>query len=550
MNRLALIFKASIHVGGLAGMTNLNRSRSQAVVTSQPPFWKAFPMPTLRLVLGDQLSRSISSLADYAPGDMVLMAELAEEATYVRHHKKKIAFIFSAMRHFARELEEEGLEVAYVRLDDPGNTAGFTGEVERALASGAFDRLVVSEPGEWRVMEMFRDWQDRLAVPVEVREDDRFLASLGQFERWADGRKQLRMEYFYRQMRRQSGFLMRDGEPLGGHWNFDQENRQAAPKGMVFPQRPAFKPDCITQDVLALVEARFGDHFGDLHPFDMPVSRAEALVALHAFIAQCLPEFGRYQDAMVEGEPFLFHANLSAAMNAGLLLPREVCEAAQRAYDAGLVPLNAAEGFIRQILGWREYVRGLYWLKMPHYKSLNALGASRALPGFYWSGQTDMACMADAIATTRRHAYAHHIQRLMVTGNFALLAGIAPDAINDWYLLVYADAYEWVELPNTHGMAIFADGGIMASKPYAASGAYINRMSNHCARCRYKVKKKSGPDACPFNYLYWDFMIRNRDQLAGNQRLAMIYRSLERMGADQIKTIQRNAHDFLTSLEE
>ena len=506
-------------------------------------------MPTLRLVLGDQLSSGLSSLADWEEGDMILMCEVLEEARYVRHHKKKLAFVFSAMRHFAEGLERDGKAVRYVRLDDPDNTGNFTGELRRALESGAFDQVVITEPGEWRVMEMIHSWQDSLDLPVLVREDTRFLASLGRFERWADGKKQLRMEYFYREMRRETGYLMNGDQPEGGQWNFDKDNRRKLPRDLVLPERLSFEPDATTRDVMVLVEARFKDHFGDLEPFGMPVTRDDAVQVLEHFVDVCLPHFGDYQDAMAEGEAFLFHSTVSAAMNCGLLEPREVCDAAQAAYEAGHAPLNAVEGFIRQILGWREYVRGLYWLKMPGYKDLNALEADRPLPDFYWTGRTDMACLADAISTTKTHAYAHHIQRLMITGNFALLAGVAPDAINDWYMVVYADAYEWVELPNTHGMAIFADGGIMASKPYAASGAYIDRMSDHCAGCRYKVKEKAGPDACPFNYLYWDFVMRNEPCLKGNPRMSMIYRSLAKMDDERRAQIKSDTESFFGRLD-
>jgi deoxyribodipyrimidine photolyase-related protein len=505
-------------------------------------------MPTLRLVLGDQLSMDISSLAGWEKGDVILMCEVAEEAAYVPHHKKKLAFLFSAMRHFAQELEHAGKAVRYVPLDDRDNSGSFTCEVERALKAGAFDCLVMTEPGEWRVMEMVRGWQDMFDCPVIVREDDRFFASLATFERWTEGRKQLRMEYFYRQMRKETGYLMDGDDPLGGQWNYDKDNRRKLPKDVNLPERLSFEADTITKEVLDLVAGRFDGHFGDLHPFTMPVTRGQALTLLDHFIAECLPCFGDYQDAMAQGEAFLFHSLLSASMNAGLLLPREVCDAAQAAFDAGHAPLNAVEGFIRQILGWREYVRGLYWLKMPDYKAMNALEADRPLPDFYWTGETNMACLADAITTTKTHAYAHHIQRLMVTGNFALLAGIVPDAINDWYMAVYADAYEWVELPNTHGMAIYADGGMMASKPYAASGSYINRMSDYCAGCRYKVKERTGPDACPFNYLYWDFIIRNEARLKPNPRMGMIYRSLDKMDDATRQAMQDDAESFLNNI--
>jgi deoxyribodipyrimidine photolyase-related protein len=503
----------------------------------------------LRLVLADQLTRDLASLADIDPTrDVVLMVEVAEEATYVKHHKQKIAFLFSAMRHFAAALEAEGLHVDYVRLDAPGNAGSFTGEVERALARHRPERLCLTEPGEWRVLEMMRGWPTAFGLPVEIRDDDRFFASRGRFARWAEGRSSYRMEFFYREMRRETGLLMDGDEPEGGRWNFDAENRKRLPASVKPPPRRRFEPDAVTRAVIDLVAARFPDHFGDLEPFGWAVTRADALAALDHFVKDALPRFGDYQDAMKAGDGFLFHAILSPYLNCGLLTAREVCVAAERAYRRGSVPLNAAEGFIRQILGWREYVRGIYWLRMPAYAETNALGAARRLPWFYWSGETDMNCLANVVDDTRRQAYAHHIQRLMVTGNFALLAGIAPAEIEAWYLAVYADAYEWVELPNVHGMVMFADGGLLASKPYAASGAYIDRMSDYCGPCRYDPKVKLGPDACPFNYLYWNFLIENRAKLARNPRMGMPYRTLDAMTDARRDEIAKAAKDFLDGL--
>lgn len=505
--------------------------------------------PTLRFVLGDQLHRRISSLTDLDPErDVVLLVEVRDETTYVRHHKQKIAFVFSAMRHFAAELQAEGITIDYVRLDDAGNTGSFTGELGRAVARHAPARVVVTEPGEWRVWEMMQAWRADLPVPVEIRDDNRFLCPRADFARWAEGRHALRMETFYRGMRRRTGLLMEGAEPVGGQWNFDHDNRGRLPKGHRPPERPGFAPDAVTRDVIALVEERFPDHFGDLDGFRWPVTRGDALVALKHFLADCLPTFGDYQDAMQTGAPFLYHALVSPALNAGLLTAEEVCRAAARAYDAGAAPLNCVEGFIRQILGWREYVRGLYWARMPDYARTNALRATRDLPWFYWSGETRMNCLAQCIGETRAHAYAHHIQRLMVTGNFALLAGIDPAQVEAWYLAVYADAYEWVELPNVHGMVLWADGGVMGSKPYAASGAYINRMSDYCGACAYDVSAKAGETACPFNYLYWNFLIANADRLKRNPRLAMPYRTLETMSAPRRFEIEADAARFLDGL--
>jgi deoxyribodipyrimidine photolyase-related protein len=504
---------------------------------------------TLRFVLGDQLNRRVSSLADLdLERDVVLIVEVRDEATYVRHHKQKIAFLFAAMRHFAAELEAEGIAVDYVRLTEPGNTGSFTAELERAVARHAPARVVVAEPGEWRVWEMMQDWRETLPVPLEIRADNRFLCPREDFSHWAEGRHHLRMETFYRGMRRRTGLLMEGGEPVGGRWNFDPDNRKRLPKGHKLPDRIGFQPDAITREAIALVEREFAGHFGDLATFSWPVTRADALAALKHFINQCLPTFGDYQDAMKAGAPYLYHALLSPLLNAGLLTAEEVCWAAERAYRDGAAPLNCVEGFIRQILGWREYVRGVYWARMPEYRDSNALRAERNLPWFYWSGETELNCIANVVADTRAHAYAHHIQRLMVTGNFALIAGLDPAQVEEWYLIVFADAYEWVELPNVHGMVLWADGGVMGSKPYAASGAYIDRMSDYCATCAYDVKVKAGPSACPFNYLYWNFLIENEDRLSGNQRMAMPYQTLRGMGDQRRAEIRRDAASFLGSL--
>jgi deoxyribodipyrimidine photolyase-related protein len=503
------------------------------------------PIAALRLVLGDQLTRSLSALSDLDPNrDVVLMAEVMEECRVVPHHRKKIALVLSAMRHFAQALTARGVTVRYIRLDDPANTQSLTGEVGRAVAALRPGRVVATEAGEWRVAEAMRRW-----ALAEIRPDTRFVCSIADFRHWAAGRTAPRMEFFYRVMRRRTGLLMTpSGLPEGGKWNYDQENRKRLPKTIMVPRVPAFAPDAITRDVLHLVQERFADGFGDLDGFAFPVTARDALAALDDFVANRLPGFGDWQDAMKADEPTLFHAVLSPALNLGLLAPLTICRAVEDAWRAGRVGLNAAEGFIRQIIGWREYIRGIYWLHMPGYAALNALGATRKLPDFYWSGETRLRCVAQVVRQTRRDAYAHHIQRLMVTGNFALLAGIDPDAVDAWYLAVYADAYQWVEMPNTRGMALFADGGIVGSKPYAASGAYINRMSDYCRGCAYDVTQTTGPDACPFNYLYWDFIARHADRFTGNVRMAMPLRTLARMAPEKRAAIRASATSFLTQL--
>jgi deoxyribodipyrimidine photolyase-related protein len=503
----------------------------------------------LRVVLGDQCSRSLSALDGLDPArDTVLMMEVMAECTYVPHHPQKIVLVLSAMRHFARALEARGVRVRYVALDDAGNTGTFRGEVRRAVAALKPGRILCTHPGEWRVLEDMEGWEEAAGIPVEIREDERFLCPLPRFRRWAASRREYRMEFFYREMRRESGLLMEGKDPAGGAWNYDAENRKRLPKDVVPPAPPRFGPDDVTRAVMALVAERFGTHFGSLDGFAWPVTARDARAALDAFVRDRLALFGDYQDAMAEGETTLFHSLISTSLNAGLLLPREACDAAEAAWREGRAPLNAVEGFIRQVLGWREYVRGIYWLKMPAYRELNALGATRPLPAFYWGAPTSMACVRAAVVQTRDLAYAHHIQRLMVTGNFALLAGIAPGAINDWYLAVYADAYEWVELPNTHGMAIHADGGVMASKPYAASGAYINRMSDHCGGCAHDVTDAVGERACPFNFLYWDFMSRHAGRFANNPRMAMPLRTLAKMDATKVGKMRAKAAAFLDGL--
>ena len=505
-------------------------------------------MGVLRLVLGDQLSPGLSSLGDAGPGDVVLMAEVAEEATYVRHHKKKIAFLFAAMRHFAEELRSAGLSVRYVRLDDPGNQGSLRGEVARALEDDpALSTVVVTKPGEWRLLQDMETWRDLMPVPVDLREDTRFIVPLTEFYAWAKGRKQLRMEFFYRDVRRKTGLLMDGEEPAGGQWNFDHDNRKRLPKSLVPPPRFLPPADAVTQAVIALVAERFPDHFGDIEPWVFATTRAGAEAARDHFIGEILPGFGDWQDAMAKGEPWMWHSLLSVYLNCGLLDPLDVCRRAEIEWREGRAPLNAVEGFIRQIIGWREYVRGIYWLKMPGYAQTNTLNAHRPLPDFYWTGETGMRCMAEAIGQTKRHAYAHHIQRLMVTGNFALIAGLDPAEVNDWYLLVYADAYEWVELPNTHGMALHADGGLMASKPYAASGNYINKMSDYCSGCAYDVTAKTGPTSCPFNFLYWDFIARNHESLSRNPRMALIYKALDRLDPASLSAMRDQASAFLGS---
>jgi len=506
--------------------------------------------PILVPVLGDQLTRTLSSLRGRTKDDtIILMMEVWDEATYVKHHKQKITLIFSAMRHFAAELEDAGWSVDYVKLDDENNAGSFTGEVARAIERHDPRELHITEASEWRVQQAIEEWPDKFACTVEILPDDRFICSQSEFRNWAEGRKALTMEHFYREMRKKTGILMdENGKPKGGEWNYDADNREPPKEGMDPPAVPDFEPDEITQEVIELVKDRFADHFGNLETFRWPVTSDEAEKAADAFFAQRIEKFGPYQDAMVHGSDDMYHSMLSTSINLGLLDPLELCDRAQAAYEEGTAPINSVEGFIRQIIGWREYIRGFYWLHMPGLESDNKLNARRSLPEFFWTGETDMRCLADCIRSTHEDAHAHHIQRLMVLGNFCLIAGIDPADVQDWYLAVYADAYQWVELPNVSGMILFADGGKLATKPYAASGNYINKMSDYCKECRYSVSKKTGENACPFNSLYWHFMDRNRERLSKNHRVARVYSTWDRMGDEKKRDYLETADAFLDSL--
>ena len=502
-------------------------------------------MVGLILVLGDQLSPGLSALrqADKTT-DVVVMAEVLGEASYVPHHPKKIAFCFAAMRKFAVALQAQGWTVAYTRLDDPDNSGSIVGELIRRAAEFGAPAVVATEPGEWRLIAALAE----CPVPVRQISDDRFIASHALFEGWAEGRKQLRMEYFYRDMRRLTGLLMEGDEPSGGQWNYDHDNRKSI-RVMPFSGPLNFTPDRIVQEVLDLVSARFGAHFGDLTPFWFATDTAEAGQQLDHWLQYGLPFYGDFQDAMLRDQPFMYHSLISIYINAGLLNPLEVCHRVEQEYRAGRAPLNAVEGFIRQIIGWREYMRGIYFLSGPDYVRLNALGHSGDLPALFWGKPTKMGCMGEVVKQTKEQAYAHHIQRLMITGNFALLAGIDPYQVHEWYLAVYADAYEWVEAPNVIGMSQFADGGLLGSKPYVSSGNYIDKMSDYCGACAYKVKDKTGPDACPFNTLYWHFLDRHRDRFRANPRMGNMYATWDRMDADKRGVILTEAGAWLARLE-
>ncbi len=497
-------------------------------------------MKILRLILGDQLSHEISSLKNAKKGDTILMCEVKEEATYVKHHKKKIAFIFSAMRHFCEELRNKEFNVIYENF---GKFDNFSKAVFYHFEKGNFDKISVTFPGEYRVLEEIKSWQKK--INVEICEDDRFLCSVNEFGDWAKSLKSPLMENFYRKMRKKHKILMNGDKPQEGKWNFDAQNRKKPDSSVKIPKHFIAQKDKITQEVCDLVEKNFSDHFGDIEPFYLATTRQEALKAFDDFIANRLKYFGDFQDAMLEENAFMFHSHIGFYLNIGILTPLECVKKVEKFYYEGDISINNAEGFIRQILGWREYIRGIYWLKMPNYKQENFFDAKRKLPDFFWGANTKMNCVKQSIKNTKENAYAHHIQRLMVIGNFCLLAQIDPQEVQKWYLLVYADAYEWVEMPNVVGMILFADGGYLATKPYCASGSYINKMSNYCKNCEFDVKEKNGKNACPFNYLYWNFLLKNKEKLKNNYRLNIAYKNLERFDDKKIEMIEKDSNLFL-----
>lgn len=500
----------------------------------------------LVIVLGDQLDLDAAAFDGFDPArDAVWMAEVVEESTHVWSSQPRIAIFLAAMRHFAESLRTAGRPLHYQRLDDTDAHVGLADALRATIERLRPELLVMTVPGDSRVQASLLAMAKQARIAIDVRDDRHFFCSVHEFAAHAKGRKQLRMEYFYRDMRRRHRVLMDGDEPAGGKWNFDVDNRESFGKAGpdVVPERARFEPDAITREVIALVQQRFTEHPGSLRTFAWAVTREHALHALRAFIEERLENFGRWQDALWPRQPWLWHSHLSAALNLKLLTAREVVAAAEAAYRAGRVPLQSAEGFIRQILGWREYVRGIYWTRMPAYLEVNALDAREPLPAFYWDAKADMACLSDAIAQTLEHGYAHHIQRLMVTGLYALLLGVKPSLVHEWYLAVYVDAVEWVELPNTLGMSQAADGGLMASKPYIASGKYIERQSGGslCATCRYKPGERVGERACPFTTLYWDFLSRHETALAKNPRTVMQVRNLARVSTEEKARIAERA---------
>lgn len=513
-------------------------------------------MRNLVLILGDQLSLDNPALDDFdVTQDQILMVEAAAESTHAWSHKARIAVFLSAMRHFALALNTQQFPLIYLQLgthDFATLKLAWLHHVEALQPQ----KIIICEPGEYRLEQDLLALAKETNTPLAMRDDTHFMCSRADFKRWAGTNKTLRMEFFYRHMRKQYQVLMQGDVPEGGAWNYDAENRKAFGKAgpQNLPAAPEVVIDEISQQVMADIAQHFPDHPGSLANFIWPVTRAQALVFLHNFITHKLAAFGEHQDAMWQFQngsqsAYLWHSLLSSSLNLKLLNPREVIAAAMQAYRQQQLSLPSVEGFIRQVLGWREFIRGVYWLDMPTMAQSNHYQHQRKLPAWYWTGDTQMNCQRQAIQQTLDYGYAHHIQRLMVTGMFGVLAELNPREVEAWYLAVYVDAVEWVELPNVAGMALYANGGRFTSKPYVASGAYIKRMSNYCASCRYKPDVKTGADACPVTTLYWNFLLKHYDVFAKNPRTALMAKNAERFSAEEQTLIQQSASNILNNLD-
>lgn len=507
-------------------------------------------MTELRLILGDQLNPLHSWFAQSRPDVVYLLLELRQETGYVLHHAQKLLAILAAMRDFARQLKAAGHRVRYVAIDHPSNRGSLEDNLDALLQHYQPQAFRWQQPDEWRLDQQLQQWAARQQIPCQAVDSEHFYTSRQEAGQLFAGQAQWRMETFYRQMRKRHQVLLAaDGRPAGGKWNYDHDNRKAW-RGT--PPAPADNRPCHDHSALwHSLQAAGIDSFGEpaAGALPWPLNRDEALQQLRAFITHGLPHFGDYQDAMHSSQPRLFHSLLSFALNTKMLSPREVVSAAEQAWHSGHAPLPAVEGFIRQILGWREYVRGVYWARMPGYAHSNGFDHQLPLPAWFWHGNTGMRCLALAIGQSLRDAYAHHIQRLMVIGNFALLAGLSPQALHQWYLGVYIDAFEWVELPNTLGMSQYADGGLLASKPYVSGSAYLHRMGDYCGSCRYRREQRHGEQVCPFNALYWDFFQRQQYRLAANPRLALVYRQLDAMPDTEKQAITNTAAQLRQRLE-
>lgn len=510
----------------------------------------------VRLILGDQLNASHSWFRQKREHVLYVMIEMRQETDYAAHHIQKVLAFFAAMRSFAKAVSEQH-DVLYLTLDHQGNKQVLTANLDMVLSHCHASSLLYQAPDEWRLDEQLANYRPE-QISVSMVDTEHFYTQRDALNEYFKSSDNLLMENFYRRIRKENGYLMEGDKPKGGKWNYDHDNRKKLPDKTPVPDPKLFANDVtdiyqlVKQQGITTIGHANGQSEDDKVMLGWPINRKQSRELLQYFIEHCLPDFGRYQDALSERGWSLFHARLSFSMNSKMLNPREVVEAAIQAHEADPEQINLAqiEGFVRQIIGWREYVRAIYWAKMPEYATHNKLQHQRKLPDFYWNGDTKMACMRHAIGQSLEHAYAHHIQRLMVTGNFALLAGVNPDEVDAWYLGIYIDAIEWVELPNTRGMSQFADGGILATKPYVSGGNYINKMGHYCKGCHYSVSQKHGEGACPFNVLYWHFIDRHQQRFVNNHRMSMMYRQWDKRDAEERKAILDTAENYLIHIQE
>jgi deoxyribodipyrimidine photolyase-related protein len=507
---------------------------------------------SVKLILGDQLNLIHPWFDSVDENVLFVLMEVRSETDYVRHHIQKVVAIFDAMRKYAAELKSKGHQVHYLEINDPENQPTITKNLQQICSNFSAKELHYQLPDEFRVDQEFKQLENKLGIPVFSSDTHHFLTSREEFGEFFKGKKTYLMENFYRHMRVKHQILLDvANKPIGGKWNFDQENRKKVPKNHVIQVVPLASKNI--SRIVEEIKLAGIDPIGEISPtqFSWTTTRAEALELLEQFVSDALPLFGTLQDAMTENHWYLYHSRLSFALNVKLINPLEVIKRVEKAYfeNPELYELNQIEGFIRQILGWREYMRGIYWSQMPDYSKLNFFENKGPIPSWYWTGNTKMNCLKHAISQSLEHAYAHHIQRLMITGNFALLAGIHPDEVDNWYLGIYIDAFEWVEITNTRGMSQFADGGIVGSKPYVSSAAYINKMSDYCGNCHYSYDKKVGEKACPFNSLYWNFFDQHAEKLRSNPRLGMMLNVWKKMSTEDRSAILSQASSYLDQIE-
>lgn len=509
-------------------------------------------MKTLRLLLGDQLNSHHSWFSKVDKNVSYCLFEMRQETDYVTHHIQKIVGFFAAMRNFANNLQKENHNVIYFKINDVKNTQRLTENLNILIKENGFEKFEYQLPDEYRLDKQLSDFCNEINIVSEVFSTEHFYTERNELANFFKGKKQFLMENFYREMRKKHQILMINNQPEGGIWNYDKSNRKKWNQEVLIPPAKSFDND--VSEILQEVEKSGVKSIGNINSnyFEYPINRQQSLEQLDYFCEHLLVHFGDYQDAMHTNNVFLFHSKLSFAMNTKMISPKEIVDKVIETYreKSDTIDISQVEGFIRQVIGWREYMKGMYWMLMPHYKEENFLQNNNKLPSFFWTGKTKMNCVKNSMKNSLDNSYAHHIQRLMITGNFALLTQIHPDEIDAWYLGIYVDAVEWVQLPNTRGMSQFADGGKIATKPYVSSGSYINKMSNYCTSCVYNNKEKTTKNACPFNSLYWNFLEEKKAQLSSNFRMKMMYSLLAKMPVSELAEIQEKAHHIINNLDE